>query len=72
MRKVKDFRYSIHGQLNNSNLISYFRHILDVSISTEWVILVPMMKDECEAMIWKLDDDCVGIRNKRWGLVWKD
>jgi hypothetical protein len=36
------------------------RHILDASISTEWVILVPVMKVECETMIWK-SDDCAGI-----------
>jgi hypothetical protein len=35
MRTVKEFRYSIHGQLNYSNLISDLRHILDVSISTK-------------------------------------
>jgi hypothetical protein len=66
MRTVKEFRYSIHGQLNYSNLISDLRHILDVSISTKWVILVPMMKDKCEAMIWETGWLCwkFGIRDE--------
>jgi hypothetical protein len=65
MRAVNDFGYSIHGQLNYSNLIGDLRNILDVSISTELVILVPVMKDECKVMMWKINDDCVEIWNKR-------